>query len=343
VTSTGKAILRADGDHQIGLGHIYRIRALGCALSVTGRQVVYVTLGGTAGERLLRETDLPIFTVEDRNSPYVPADVLDTFDPDVVLLDVLDCDGSLLKALKKSTDARLIVMDDTKAGLECADVAINAIVAQHGAYSTDGIQAALYEGPAYMILNSDVAKVVRRDGTKVDQARKILLSFGGTDTHNVTERMLDALNGVPDTFDIRVSLGPASEPSDHLEKIAAASSHNVHILHEVPSLIAEFAAADLVICAGGISLYELAAIGVPAAAIASEPHEVDTIRYCAAHGTCLDLGWERDMDFSLAAIAVTALAADPSARRDMAQKGPALVDGQGLRRCVELISESLNQ
>lgn len=343
MTAPGKIILRADGDHQIGLGHIYRGLALGNALSTARWQVSYVTLGDTMGEQMFRQTGKPVYTVTDRNGPYVTPDVLTTIEPDVVLLDTLDSDQPRLQSLKGSTSARLIAMDDTKAGLDLADVVINAIVAHHGTYSADSIQAALYEGPAYMILNGDIVGVMGSKGGVAKQAKKILLSFGGTDTHNVTERMLDALNEISDRFDIRINLGPASEPTGRLEKVTAASPHKVTVLRGVPSLIAEFAAADLVVCAGGISLYELAAIGVPAAAIATEPHEVDTIHYCATHRTCLDLGWERDMDFALAATAISDLATDLSARQEMVRKGPLLVDGQGLERCINIITEGLIQ
>jgi UDP-N-acetylglucosamine:LPS N-acetylglucosamine transferase len=53
---------------------------------------------------------------------------------------------------------------------------------------------------------------------------------------------------------------------------------------------------DVVICGGGITLFEVMAMGLPSLAFANEPHEELTIRYFQSRGGCGSIGAQTDMD-----------------------------------------------
>ena len=84
-------------------------------------------------------------------------------------------------------------------------------------------------------------------------------------------------------------------------------------------------------------LYELAALGVPAAALAAEEHEVLNIRYWANAGSAADLGDWRAFDPGRIAAAIAALIADRAARAAMSAAGRTAVDGGGLARCLAVL------
>lgn len=331
-----RILIRVDGDHAIGLGHIMRMRALALALAAEGREVVLLTRPDTSGERVLRDAGLDA-------RPFRDGDLAEAVravgGADVAAVDTLDTGAAELAALRAGGTRRIVTFDDAAAGLAHADAVVNAIIFHWGRHQPRDVAARLCEGPDWMILQPDVVARRRPPREIAPQGRRVLTAFGGTDTRALTARALDLLAATPGPLAVRANLGYGAEPDPAVARAAAKSPHPVVLLRGAPSLAAEMVEADLVLCAGGVMLYELAALGVPAAAIAAEDHEAINIAWWAAAGTVVDLGHYAAFDAAAAARTAARLLADPAARRAMADRGPAIVDGRGLERCVALIKE----
>lgn len=337
----GHAILiRADGDHAIGLGHIYRMRTLAGFLAAQGHGVTFVSQPGTMGARLLADAGYAVFPAPG-DGTYIGVDAVAHGRPDTVVLDLLDTDATALRALRAMLpDCRIVAVDDTGAGLALADHVINAMVHAWKRYDRGQVRAVLHEGPAYTILQDTVrAAIGRPRSPAAGRAERVLLAFGGTDTRGLTERALRALEGVPGPLRVRANLGPGSEPPPTLAKAAAASPHDVTLLYASPSLIAEMLDADLVICAGGTMLCELAALGIPAAAIAAEHHEALHIDQWVAAGSARSLGRWDTLDTAAVTAALRVLIDDGAGRQDMAGHGSRIMDGRGVERCAAIVAE----
>ena len=333
----GSILIRVDGSHSIGLGHIFRMRALADRLREIGMAPSFCTQKNTIGETLLRETGIPVFDLGEEEKDYVPAGVLKAADPDLVVFDILDTDETAYHSLKESTKAQTVAFDDTGAGLDHADAVINPIVFHWGRYNPEECKADLYEGPDYMILQDEILDKRNRHLAVKDRAEVITLAFGGTDDHAISERALAAVNAVSKPLTIRVNRGPGSLPSQDFAETTEESPHQVDIINTAESLIDLFSTSDLVICAGGIMLYELAALGVPSLAVAGEPHEIGNIEYWESHGTTHSLGRHEDLDIKLATSAIDALLNSKDRRQQMAANGQTVVDGKGLDRCQGII------
>lgn len=336
---TGRRVLiRVDGDHLIGLGHIYRMRTLAQGLASRGAEVTMLTLAGTVGGALLREAGLRVREVARADDHAALRSVVGALQPAIVIVDILETTTEALRALRPEGGS-LLTVDDVGAGLRLADAVINPIVFHWGRYRPEDSRARLFEGPAYMILQPEVAGYTAHAPEISPLGERVLLAFGGTDTRNVTERMLEALNRVGRTLTLRVNLGPGAIPSSRFDTAVTGTLHRLTVMRGCPSLIAEFAAADLVICAGGVTLYELAALGIPAAAVATEDHEAVNIAYWTAQGTTIPLGYHATLDLDHVAGEVEKLLSDRPMRQSMAMRGHALVDGRGLSRCLDVIAE----
>jgi UDP-2,4-diacetamido-2,4,6-trideoxy-beta-L-altropyranose hydrolase len=331
-------IIRTDGNHDIGLGHVYRMRALAMALADRGWAVIFCTLKDTSGETLLRESGLPVVFTPSEKAAYLPQDLIDK-NPDVVLLDILDTDPELLAALRKSCGAKLVSFDDTRAGLALADGVINAIVFHYGRYRPEDAKATLYQGPDYMVLQPSILEQAATRRVFPETVETVFLAFGGTDTHDVSARALEALEGVSTPLSLRINLGPGARLSEPLQKAIERSSHIVTLLENSPSLAKEFQSCDLVLCGGGNMLYELAAMGVPSSAIATEPHEVANIAFWENAGTTLGLGWEKELSLEEMGPRLESLIFDAEKRRKLSINGPKAVDGRGLSRCLDIVED----
>lgn len=330
-----QVLIRADGSHAIGLGHIYRMKSLADTLKAEGSNVAFLSLEDEAANQLIRAAGHPCFTFFSPDA-YLPARqiLLAQHRPDLLLYDTLDVPQHEFETLPAHSGVKVVTFDDTAGGLIHADLVINGIVFHWGHYDSAQARSLLLEGPDYMILQPELARYLQPSRETPYQAHRILLAFGGSDTRGLTERALGALNQLARPLDITISLGPGSRLTPGLEVVMETSRHQLTLVRGLPSLFAAFKAHDLVVCAGGVMLYELAALGIPSAAIASEAHEIRNIAYWSERGTTLPLGSGETWDPLAAATSLAALLDDQRRRNRMAFAGRHHVDGQGLKRVM---------
>lgn len=321
--------IRLEGGHRWGFGHVLRQRGVADALRAKGLDVGFVTTRGSEAEQVLA----PVHPVDE--GELVP----DHLRPRLLLIDMLAQGRSLRRYRGSHPQVRIVTFDDVGAGLAVADHVINPLVSSWGAYDATLARAALHEGPAFAPLRDEVTAAIVAGRIPAERAQRVLLAFGGSDDHGIAPRMLDLLRGLPGPLELRVNRGPASRYGARLEQ--AIASHPHRVVETGDDFVAEMAESDLVLCAGGSMLYELAALGTVAAATAGEDHEAANIAFFAKAGTVIDLGGHRDLG-PTSVDALRPALFDGEARRAMSRAGQALVDGRGLERVVSLITECLS-
>jgi spore coat polysaccharide biosynthesis predicted glycosyltransferase SpsG len=99
--------------------------------------------------------------------------------------------------------------------------------------------------------------------------------------------------------------------------------------------------ADLVLCSGGMSVYEIAALGTPGVVLAQNAREDRRMREFSRFGTIEYLGLGVDVDEAAILDAVRQILNDQGRRREMSAKGRALVDGYGAARAAEIVLEQV--
>ena len=340
---TGKRVLiRVDGSHAIGLGHIYRMKALAQGLSERGAVPTFVTLLDGTANRLLQATGLTVHAYAEGDLRDALAKVSQEFRPDWIIQDVLATREDEVLYLKSLSAAKLIHFDDSGAGLRLADVVINAFVYHWGEYAGYGSNTRLYEGAGLMILQKEIESYRGKPRAIVSQARQVTMGFGGTDTHGVTESVLTALRDLGgQRFEVSVILGPGTLETPGLATAVAQSPHKVVVKKGVADLFAEFNSSDLVLCGGGNSLYELATLGIPSLAIACEPHEAKNIAYWEKAGTTIGVGFRRQLHPDFSAV-VDTLANDQSRREAMATAGRNVMSDSGLQKVLGILEAELS-
>lgn len=334
----GKRILiRVDGSHSIGMGHIYRMKTLALALQQAGSQVAFLTKIDEVANNLLNTAGIASYVFQTDSYSSVLRKAIDEQKPHLIIQDILETTSELMRLLKDTSPAKIVNLDDVGAGLVMADVAINSIVFHWGKYKKDDCQAQVFEGPQYMILQPEVSRYINSVPKIPDEIQNILLAFGGTDTHYVTERVLPAIDNIEKKLSIKINLGPGSHLSPVLKEAVQKSIHQIDLMHSIPSLLKEFSQADLVICGGGNILYELAALGIPSVSIATEKHEILNTNYWSGIGTTISLGWEKTLTYAKISETVGSLLANKEQRREMSKLGKETVDDMGLVRVVKII------
>lgn len=330
-----RILFRVDGGASLGMGHVYRSLAVADALRATSRAEIAFLMQAEPPEGLgvVSAAGYNVRLVDGRHKRWI--DAISDYAPDVLVNDLPRLDAAYLEPLSH-VGATTVNLVDTLDDLEKTEAYAQLIVSvMHEDRETP---EGFYGGPAYAILREHFhgrGKEIR------DVPRFVLLSFGGSDPQGYTVRAALALQDLPAEIEIVAVAGPAF--SHHAPFVAAASSFRrpVRLISQVGAHIADLMQdADLVLASGGMTVYELAALGTPAIVIAQNTREEKRMVAFAAHGTIEYLGLGTDVPDAAITEAVHRLLGDPARRREMSRRGRALVDGLGASRAAELV---LNQ
>ena len=152
-------------------------------------------------------------------------------------------------------------------------------------------------------------------------------------------RAVQALAGLPATVELVAVTGPAFSHRAELEAALLGLPRQVRLVSEasgahIADLMLE---ADLVLCSGGMTVYEIAALGTPGLVLAQNAREDARMRAFARHGTIEYLGLGADVPVAELGAAALGLLQDAARRREMSARGQALVDGLGALRAAEVV------
>jgi UDP-2,4-diacetamido-2,4,6-trideoxy-beta-L-altropyranose hydrolase len=165
--------------------------------------------------------------------------------------------------------------------------------------------------------------------------KRVVVSMGGTDPHDATSRVLDALAAARLDAHVDVVLG-AGAP--HRMKIASSVGPSLTLHVDPPDLVALVASADLAIGAPGASSFERAMLGVPAILIQlADNQRLVGAGLAAAEAADVVPAALLDDPAALGAC-IAALAADSNRRAAMSRNAAALTDGRGRLRLLAAIA-----
>ena len=232
--------------------------------------------------------------------------------------------------------APLAVFDDLGDPAPVASLVINA---------TPGLSGDRWGGqPA--LLGSRFAPIRPEFAALADHAvpampEHILVTLGRTPAHAEAERVLDAIEAARNhEFDPEVTLilPAAAEAPDSLRRIIDRPSQRISMLESVSDMAAMLVETDLVIGAGGVSLLERMAAGVPSVSIVLADNQRAAIQGAAALGATR--ACELDDDSATGENleeAIWRLARDPDLRAAMARAGRNAVDDKGAKRIADAL------
>lgn len=180
-----KIIFRADGNAQIGLGHVMRCLALAEMLGADYDRRFAIVQPSPEISWLIHEKGVMVIRLETNES----AEFLAVLRPD----DVLVLDGySFSEPYQRMVwqkAKKLVFIDDLVEGYQVADVVIN----HAGAVTEYDYRAKPYTqfllGTRYLMLRSEFFRPVTPPSTE----GTIFVSLGGADPHNVSAKVLDGL------------------------------------------------------------------------------------------------------------------------------------------------------
>lgn len=246
----------------IGMGHIYR--ALMLAHEITEHRITFLCT---------RESELAVSSIAAKDyrtlvqqGPDLAAEVL-ALEPDLVVNDILNTDAVYIKQLR-AAGVRTVNFEDEGEGALSADLVVNALYEEH----IDDPRFCY--GPRFFCLRDEFAGARRNDFRQ--EARTVLITFGGTDNDDFTRRALDCIEPLcrERGIRIRVVVGPGYVHKEAMEAhVAALGSPLVEFTYATNIMSRMMEGADLAVCSAGRTVYELAHMRVPAIVVAHHERE----------------------------------------------------------------------
>ena len=271
-----------EASHERGLGHLYRSLSLAAHFRARGEAHVVLVNDYPVAVDLLRASKT-VFEVLAAPTAGWEQRLIRRLGVTTWINDRLDTDAAHAAAVKRE-GIRLVTFDDRGGGAAFADLHVAALCFEDAGALTG---KKILTGTRYLILNREIEhyRRVRR------QAREILVTLGGTDTYGVTVKVVAMLARLGRAA--TVVLGPGFA---HLRELEAVATPAFRVKRGVPSLIEEFAAHDLAITGGGMTVFEAAATGLPCVVIANEWFEVPAARHLARLGCAIYAGHHTEID-----------------------------------------------
>lgn len=336
--SGGLALIRCDGGGKFGYGHVKRMVALARALRDCESIGVRFALNGSA------DAAAPIrragFAVEMIQSQAGLTRLVGAHAPDMLILDGRE--GPSRQQLEdiRQDIAIVAAIDDGSDIRLAADFAYYPPVPQARALDWTGARTVARIGWEWALLglNPHLTPVA------ANAARPTLLvAMGGSDPQGLTLRAAKALVPLDPVFRIRFVIGTGMADAGTVAAAVVALKANYETVEGADDLATEYAAADLALCAFGVTAYELAAFGVPAIYLGLTPDHARSAEAFDAAGMGLSLGVASEISDAQILSAVKALIGDAARRREMRQAGLATLDGNGAARIAADLAAALRE
>ncbi len=259
---------------------------------------------------------------------------------DWIVLDGYHFDAHYQATIKNS-GLNLLALDDFGAlDHYAADIIVNQDpIADERLYARRDPHTRLLLGTAYTFLRREFRQRTRPQRDVPALARRLLLTFGGSDPDRLTEMALAEMEFVAvDGLETVVLIGPGNSRGDALEAAGQGRS-NLRLLRPAvsptaPDIFDWMAWCDLAVTAAGGTLWELAYCRIPSIALLVSEGQAPAMDVLHKRGACLSLGLGRQLARGQLAKAISGLCRDAPRRAALGTNLAAMVDGHGAQRVL---------
>jgi UDP-2,4-diacetamido-2,4,6-trideoxy-beta-L-altropyranose hydrolase len=315
------AIFRCDATADIGFGHLSRCIALAEAFRLSAVDAAFAGLfDGAAKDQIALAGFRCIELADPVSSGTAEQETLsgamDNNAESFVVVDSYRADEAYLAGLKAMGSATVLIDDFRALATYPCDVVLNFTWEARGlGYPKEPV---LLLGPEYFPARRRLVELrpqsLGRD--RHGPIRNLLIAIGGSDPKRIAERLVRILCEQDMGIRLRVIAGNDADLANSLALFPRGSE----VLPRQPDLSEQLLWADACITGGGLTKYESAFMGVPAAAISQNEGQAQETRALARAGLVFDLGLADDRSDEELASALEGFFADSALRAGLAAR-----------------------
>jgi len=337
--ASGLMMIRCDGGGKFGYGHVKRMVALARALrDREGVGILFALHGSEDAVLPMRRAGFETVMVDDHSALK---EAITRYRPDMLVLDGREGPSrAQLEELRQSELMTAIIDDGAEARLAC-DFAYYPPVPQARALDWGSADTVVQIGWEWALLGLNPHLTPARAPSTA--CPTLLVAMGGSDPQGLTLRAAKTLMKLDLDMRIRFVIGAGMKDAPHVAKVIGGLHPNFETVEGVDDLAAEYAVADLALCAFGVTAYELAAFGVPALYLGLTEDHVRSASAFDHAGMGVNLGLADHVTDEDILAQVTALSRNPERLHGMRHAGLATLDGGAAARIAADLALALRK
>ena len=336
--------IRADANEIIASGHIMRCIAIAEQIENSAEQVIFITSDHFSDtlldEKGYKHTCLDSDWQNKISELESVALCLKEYNITTLLVDSYEVTRQYLQALHNLV--KVVYIDDMHMFVYPVDMVINYTIetdeSQYDTYNDNSVQFLL--GPKYIPLRKEFEN--NSNQIKSD-FKNVIITTGGSDNYHLIHSMVNRVIKINSWNDIcfHIIIGGFFCDEDILELESISSKHVNIVLHkDVKNMAKIMLSCDLAVSAGGTTLAELCACGLPTICFAIAKNQLEGVSAYGKSGVMVSVGDIRhDLQSGVDEIIrqIELLKNSKETRQLYAEKAKALVDGSGAKRIAERI------
>jgi spore coat polysaccharide biosynthesis predicted glycosyltransferase SpsG len=259
--------------------------------------------------------------------------------PDIFVLDSADLYKSPGTArLFSRSITSVAVTDDPERTASEASVVVNALPIFQPEIVNVGNTRYCY-GIDFFILESRFGELHVHDKNIAEVCKSGFAFFGGADLENFTRTFVQATASIG-SIEWTCLLGAQYVNPSEARAFADSLGVRVNWTERVPDMARQLFDADVAVLAGGNTLIEAAAVGLPAVVLCQ--NEIQRRNGSFFEETCglPCLGLKHEFDSARLAAAISELAQDAATRKRISRALKKIVDGRGAERVAGIIADT---
>lgn len=336
-----RVVAYATGSKAIGTGHLTRqIDLLNAFIKQTNTTGVLVThkSKGLMPVTARARCRVRYLAANQQSARSVLAEIK-KLRPDIILVDHLTRreNRHFTDALKRITRCLVIFSDSPKPRVPPCDFFVNTNPCLR-LRSSARHHPSMLLGPKYFVLPPEVMRLRTHLRPIRKNPKRLFISLGGSDHKNLILNIIPVVAGLPKDMVIKIVVGSCSGLYHAAQKLLAKSrGPRIRLYPFLSNFSRAVAGADVVISAGGNTLFQRAALGTPGITICQLKQQDEVANAFAKHGANRNLGLGTKLKPARLRQALSSLMARPKLRRMQRTNGMKLVGGTGASVIVERV------
>ena len=255
-----RIIFNVIGNNKVGMGHIYR--ALSLAHDITDHEVIFICN---------EKDELAVEKIAAKDYKVIPSDnIKETIlelKPDILINDILNTDEKFMQELKQK-NIKIVNFEDLGNGAKYADIVFNELYDKAILPYNN-----ILWGSEWYFLRDEFYGAKQNNFR--DKVKKILITFGGTDQHNLTLKVLkNIVSYLNNSIQIEIICGGGYlYKKELISFLKDVDYKNINVIFETGVISQKMEDCDIAITSNGRTVYELAHMHIPSIVISQHERE----------------------------------------------------------------------
>lgn len=221
-------LFRADGNGEIGLGHVYRCIAVAERLKESFNCFFIIKQPSSELVAIIEKVATVIvldgFKNDIEEAIYIATTIIPLHEIHIVTLDGYRFNTAYQKIFKERCDSVLVSIDDDQAFHYVSDIVINHAGGVNSSMFSTETYTRLFLGYNYLLLRKEFIKSLQQK-KDISDVHSVLICFGGADPDDLTGKVLNCLKDNQSIQKITIIIGASYTQLENLLRITGGYKH----------------------------------------------------------------------------------------------------------------------